>query len=215
MTSLALKTIDFSKTETGSKKFELSEVLDLESPKSVAYVVRWQLAKRRSGSAKTKTMAEISGTTAKPHKQKGTGRARQGSKRSVQFVGGRTCHGPMPRSFDFSMPKKIVKKALADILKLKLRENKVSLFADFGSEIKTAKISDTLEKNKFSSTLIVFDGSKKENQALVKSVRNLKNVKALDSKAINVYDILSFDHLLFDNSSFENNILNNFGGASK
>lgn len=215
MTSLDFKTIDFSKTETGSKKFDLSEALDLESPKSVAYVVRWQLAKRRSGSAKTKTMAEISGTTAKPHKQKGTGRARQGSKRSVQFVGGRTCHGPMPRSFDFSMPKKIVKKALADILKLKLRENKISLFADFGSEIKTTKISDTLEKNKFSSALIVFDGSKNENQALVKSVRNLKNVKALDSRAINVYDILSFEHLLFDNSSFENNILNNFGGASK
>jgi large subunit ribosomal protein L4 len=215
MTSLALKTIDFSKTETGSKKFDLSEVLDLESPKSVAYVVRWQLAKRRSGSAKTKTMAEISGTTAKPHKQKGTGRARQGSKRSVQFVGGRTCHGPMPRSFDFSMPKKIVKKALADVLKLKLRENKISLFADFGSEIKTTKISNTLEKNNFSSALIVFDGSKKENQALVKSVKNLKNVKALDSKAINVYDILSFEHLLFDNSSFEINILNNFGGASK
>lgn len=214
MTSIILKTIDFSQAETGSKNFDLSSDFELESPKSVAYVVRWQLAKRRSGSAKTKTMAEISGTTAKPHKQKGTGRARQGSRRSVQFVGGRTCHGPMPRSFDFSMPKKIVKKALADVLKLKLRENKISLFADFGSEIKTTKISNGLEKNNFSSALIVFDGSKKENQALVKSVKNLKNVKALDSRAINVYDILSFDHLLFDNSSFESNILNNFGGAS-
>ena len=149
-------------------------------------------------------MAEISGTTAKPHKQKGTGRARQGSKRSVQFVGGRTCHGPMPRSFDFSMPKKIVKKALADVLRMKLKENKVSLFSDFGSEIKTSKISETLAKNSFVSTLIIHDGS---NAALTKSAKNLKNVKTLDAKALNVYDILSFDHLMVDSKVFENNIL--------
>ena len=110
MTSLTLKTIDFSKDTSGSKKVEVSSALEIESAKSVAYVVRWQLASRRSGSAKVKAMSEISGTTAKPWKQKGTGRARQGSRRSVQFVGGRTCHGPTPRSFDFSMPKKIVKK---------------------------------------------------------------------------------------------------------
>jgi large subunit ribosomal protein L4 len=203
MTSLNLKTIDFGKEQVGSKKIDVA-ALEIESAKSVAYVVRWQLAARRSGSAKTKTMAEISGTTAKPYKQKGTGRARQGSKRSVQFVGGRTCHGPNPRSFDFSMPKKIVKKALSDVLRLKLKEDKISLFSDFGSEVKTSKISSTLEKNKFASALIIHDGS---NAALVKSAKNLKNVKALDAKAINVYDILSFDHLVIDSKVFEKNIL--------
>jgi large subunit ribosomal protein L4 len=71
MISLTVKTLDFSKDSLGSKKIELPTSLDIESAKSVAYVVRWQLAKRRSGSAKTKTMAEISGTTAKPYKQKG------------------------------------------------------------------------------------------------------------------------------------------------
>ena len=106
MTSLTIKTIDFGKTTLGSKSIDVASTLEIKSAKSVSYVVRWQLARRRSGSAKTKTMAEISGTTAKPWKQKGTGRARQGSRRSVQFVGGRTCHGPTLRSFDFSMPKK-------------------------------------------------------------------------------------------------------------
>lgn len=203
MTSLTLKTIDFGKGSVGSKQVNVASELTIDSAKSVAYVVRWQLAARRSGSAKTKAMDEISGTTAKPWKQKGTGRARQGSRRSVQFVGGRTCHGPMPRSFDFSMPKKIVKVALADVLKLKLKENKVALFSDFGSEIKTAKISSALSKNKVPSALIVHDGS----VALAKSAKNLKNVKALDAKALNVYDILSFDHILVADKVFENKIL--------
>jgi large subunit ribosomal protein L4 len=204
MTSLTLKTIDFGKEQVGSKKVDLASPLEIESAKSVAYVLRWQLAARRAGSAKTKTMAEISGTTAKPWKQKGTGRARQGSRRSVQWVGGRTCHGPMPRSFDFSMPKKIVKKALADVLKLKLKENKVALFSDFGTEIKTAKIGSTLEKNNFTSALIVHDGT---NAALIKSAKNLKNIKALDAKAINVYDILHFDNLVVEDKIFEQKIL--------
>ncbi|MDX2083297.1 MAG: 50S ribosomal protein L4 [Rickettsiales bacterium] len=205
MTSLTLKKIDFSGKDASQEQVEIASGLDLQSPKSVAYVVRWQLAKRRSGSAKTKTMAEISGTTAKPYKQKGTGNARQGSKRSVQFVGGRTCHGPMPRSFDFSMPKKIVKVALADVLKLKLKENKLSLFSsDFDSKIKTSQINASLKKNQVESALILFNSASKNNEFLARSVRNLKNVKALKADAINVYDILSFDHLVVDNTIFEN-----------
>jgi len=203
MASVTLKTIDFSKGTVGSKKVDVTS-LDVESAKSVAFVVRWQLARRRAGSAKTKTMAEISGTTAKPHKQKGTGRARQGSRRSVQFVGGRTCHGPMPRSFDFTMPKKIVSIALSDAIKLKLKENKIAVFSDFGAEVKTSKIGNTLEKNKVPSALILHDGS---NAALVKSARNLKDVKAIDAKAINVYDLLNFDHILVEEKVFESKIL--------
>lgn len=203
MTSLTLKTIDFTQGTIGSKTVDVAS-LDIESAKSVAYVVRWQLARRRAGSAKTKTMAEISGTTAKPHKQKGTGRARQGSRRSVQFVGGRTCHGPMPRSFDFTMPSKIISVALADAIKFKLSENKIAIFSNFGAEVKTSKIGTTLAKNNVPSALILHDGS---NAALVKSARNLKDVKAIDAKAINVYDILNFDHILVEDKVFESKIL--------
>jgi len=204
MTSLTIKTIDFGKTTLGSKSIDVASTLEIKSAKSVSYVVRWQLARRRSGSAKTKTMAEISGTTAKPWKQKGTGRARQGSRRSVQFVGGRTCHGPTLRSFDFSMPKKIISIALSDALRFKMKENKIAIFSDFGVEIKTSKISAVLENNKFSSALIVHDGS---NLALIKSAKNLKGVKAIHAKAINVYDILNFDHILVDDKIFESKIL--------
>jgi len=212
MTSIALKTLNFErdadKQDAQTKEFNLSTSLDAESPKSVAYTVRWQLAKRRAGTAKVKTMAEISGTTAKPHKQKGTGTARQGSKRSVQFVGGRTCHGPVPRSFDFSMPKKIVKVALSDALKSKLRDNKVSLFSDVTSDkIKTSKISSILEKGKINSALVIFDGSVKNNVFLARAIKNLKHVKALEIKAINVYDLLKFDQLVVDSKIFENRIL--------
>jgi len=213
MTSLTLKTLNFSTQKLGSQALNLDSNLELDSPKSVAYVVRWQLAKRRAGSAKTKTMAEISGTTAKPYKQKGTGNARQGSKRSVQFVGGRTCHGPTLRSFDFSIPKKIVKVALSDVLKLKLREDKVILFSDdFGSEIKTSQINSSLKVNNLSSALILYSGSSKNNEVLARSTRNLKNAKALNATAINVYDILSFDHLVVDSKIFENAISKNILG---
>jgi large subunit ribosomal protein L4 len=204
MASIAVRIVDFEKDKVDFRNIDLSPAIEVESAKSMAYVVRWQLAGRRSGSAKTKTMAEISGTTAKPHKQKGTGRARQGSKRSVQFVGGRTCHGPMPRSFDFSMPKKIVKKALIDTLRLKLRQDKVVLFSDFNPEVKTSRIGSVLAKNNIISVLIVCHNPR---VSLVKSVRNLKNVKILNARAMNVYDILKFDHLMVDDKVFEKNIL--------
>lgn len=205
MVSLKIKALDFNKDQAQDKEYKISATLDTKDSKTIAYVVRWQLSRKRSGSAKVKSMAEISGTTAKPYKQKGTGRARQGSRRSVQFVGGRTCHGPTPRSFDFSIPKKIAKKALSDVLKLKLTEKKLFTFSDFGSEIKTAKVSKFLTANKLDSVLFVCESS--ESEALLKSAKNLKNVKVLDIKALNVYDIINFDNVLVDSKIFENKLL--------
>ena len=201
MTQLTLPLIDFGKQSVTQEKVTVPFALDTQSPKSVAYVVRWQLARRRSGSAKTKTMAEISGTTAKPHKQKGTGSARQGSKRSVQFVGGRTCHGPMPRSFDFSIPKKIVKIALSDVIKMKLKDGKIILFS--GNSHKTSAINSSVKKANVTSALIISD----KIDSIVKSVRNIKNFKALNAEYINAYDVLSFEHLLVDSKTFESKIL--------
>src|SRR3989338_5934479 len=152
MTSISIKTINFesesSKKDSDSKEFKLATNLVVNHTKTVAYAVRWQLARRRAGTAKVKTMAEISGTTAKPYNQKGTGNARQGSRRSVQFVGGRTCHGPTLRSYDFAMPKKIIKKSLSDAIKMKLKENKFALFADVKADkLKTAEINKILTVN--------------------------------------------------------------------
>lgn len=203
MTAISLKVIDFTAGKSTNKKIEIPS-LELNSAKSVAYVVRWQLARRRSGSAKTKTMAEVSGTTAKPWKQKGTGRARQGSRRSVQFVGGRTCHGPMPRSFDFSIPKKIVSVALSDVIKNKIAEEKLIGFENIPSDIKTSNISIILKKNNFKKVLFIYNDV---NENLEKSVRNIKNVKAIGVKALNVYDILSFDHILVENDLIDSKII--------
>lgn len=210
MSSLKLKIIDFAKQELADKSVEVTSDLEIKSPKSIAYVVRWQLARKRSGSAKIKQMSEISGTTAKPYKQKGTGNARQGSKRSVQFVGGRTCHGPTPRSFDFSIPKKIAKLALADVLRSKLKEEKVIIFSGVDEKIKTSQINAALTKNDLKSVLVVYENDSKNSEFLVRSSRNLKNVKTLNGNALNVYDILSYDYLIVDN-----NVLENIKGALK
>ncbi|GDX36568.1 50S ribosomal protein L4 [Alphaproteobacteria bacterium] len=203
MSAVSLKVLDFNKDSFETKSYNLP-TLEVKSAKSVAYVIRWQLARRRAGSAKTKTMAEVSGTTAKPWKQKGTGRARQGSRRSVQFVGGRTCHGPMPRSFDFTMPKKIIDLALADALRFKIKDNKVAVFEGSPKIVKTNKIYDLLKKNGFEKVLFVYN---EKNENLTKSIRNIKNVKAIEGKALNVYDILNYDHVIVENNLIETKII--------
>jgi len=203
MNEISIKQINFETESIDNKSFHIDSDISFLSAKNISYVVRWQLASRRSGSAKTKTMSEISGTTAKPWKQKGTGRARQGSKRSVQFVGGRTCHGPMPRSFDFSMPKKITKKALADVLTLKIFENKIFTCNLPLVNIKTNKISKFLQKSNLETVLFIVD----KNSTLQKSVKNIKNVKVLHSNALNVYDILNYNNVIVEQNIFEQSIL--------
>jgi large subunit ribosomal protein L4 len=203
MNNIPVKSINFSSEKIENKNINVPDLL-VKSAKSVSYVVRWQLARSRAGTAKTKKMSEISGTTAKPWKQKGTGRARQGSRRSVQFVGGRTCHGPQPRSFDFKMPKKIINKAISDALSNKLIENKLLIFTNFPSKISANKISKILENNKLNKVLFIHNN---DNDIINKSVRNIKNVKAIDSKAINVYDIISHDYLIIDDNLIDSKII--------
>lgn len=198
-----IKQIDFLNNKISEKEFKFQSEIKVESPKNIAYVVRWQLARTRSGSAKTKTMAEISGTTAKPWKQKGTGRARQGSKRSVQFVGGRTCHGPMPRSFDFSIPKNIAKNAKIDAIKYKIINEKIYTYSELSDFVNTNKISKFLTQNNISSLLIIHN----DNSKIIESARNIKNIKLLNHKAINTLDILNYDCLLVENELFSNKIL--------
>lgn len=197
-----LKTIDFANSKVTSEKFDHGQI-EIDSPRSIAYVVGWQRARRRSGTAQTKLMSEISGTTAKPHKQKGTGQARQGSKRSVQFRGGRTCFGPRPRSFDFAMPKKIIKAAVRDALKLKIQENKLVLFSGHDKIAKTAQVTKLLDSNKISNALFLYQTKEVgDKNSLVQFTRNIKNVKALDFKGLNVYDLLNSDFLLLDKNLF-------------
>jgi large subunit ribosomal protein L4 len=204
MKSLTLKNLDLSKNELSYFEANIPSSLEVRNLKSVSYVIRWQLAKRRSGSAKVKTMSEISGTTAKPHKQKGSGRARQGSRRSVQFVGGRTCHGPTPRDFNFSIPKKIIKKALSDAIKTKLIQGKVITFSNHDQITKSSKLNSVLTNNKISKALLVCE---KKDYTLHKFGSNLVNIKMISFNSINIYDIIKFDYLMVDKNTFQKNIL--------
>jgi len=204
MTAISLKIIDFKEAKNNSEEKISIDTKDI-SEASIAYTLNWQRSKRRSGSAKIKQMSEISGTTAKPYKQKGTGHARQGSKRSVQFVGGRTCFGPTPRSFDYSLPKKIAQKAVVDALKVKIFQKEVILADNIiAKDIKTSFVNKALETNKINSVLFLYDGTQEVAVNLVKAVRNIKNAKSLDIKAINVYDLLKYKFVILDKSLFEN-----------
>ena len=157
-------------------------------------VVKMQLASRRSGTASTKTRSDVSGGGKKPFRQKGTGRARAGSSRSPVWRTGGTVFGPHPRDYSFSVPKKIRKKALISALSLKFKENKMIILKDFPMEKISArgfqKVVDLFDLKK---ALFVLDDN---NEILMNSSRNIKNVKMIRSEGINVYDVLNHEHLI-------------------
>ena len=158
-------------------------------------MVRWQLAKAQSGTHSTKGISAIRGTTAKPHRQKGTGSARAGSKRSPQFRGGAVIFGPVPRSHAHDLPKKVRKLALKTMLSSKLAEGKLLIIDDASvQEAKTSKLNEKLKIAGWNSVLIISAGEGDEN--LKRAVSNLKHVDILPQVGANVYDILRHDNIL-------------------
>ena len=170
-------------------------VFGAEVNEAIIYdVVKMQLASRRSGTASTKTRSDVSGGGKKPWRQKGTGRARAGTTRSPIWRGGGIVFGPHPRDYSYSIPKKVRKKAIISALSMKFKENKMLILKDFPME----KISTRIFKGVFDlfslkKALFVLDDN---NAVLLKSSRNLKNVKMIRSEGINVYDILNHEHLI-------------------
>ncbi len=163
------------------------------------YVVNWQLANRRSGTASTKTRGEVSGGGRKPWRQKHTGRARQGSIRAPQWRKGAVIFGPRPRDWSYSIPKKVRREALKGALSLKYRDGNLLILKDFNlSEIKTKQVVNFLKKFGLSRALVVING---DNENLQKSARNLKEVKVLKSEGLNVYDLLRFNTLVMTEDS--------------
>jgi large subunit ribosomal protein L4 len=161
----------------------------------LARVVNWQLAKRRSGTHKTKGISEIQGTTRKPYKQKGTGRARQGSLRSPQFRGGARIFGPVVRSHAFDLQKKVRRLGLKTALSAKQSEGKLSVIeAARVAEPKTRTLRTRLAALGWDSVLII-DGPTVD-QGLARAARNLPRVDVLPQQGANVYDILRRDRLV-------------------
>ena len=157
-------------------------------------IVRMQLANRRSGNACTKTRVEVNGSSVKPYKQKGTGRARSGSKRSPLWRGGGVSHGPTPRDYSIKLSKKIRRLALRMALSARVDEKNLKVIDNFDlDEIKTKKFVSVMRNFDINNALVVIDGN---NLFLEKSARNVKGFKVLSTLGLNVYDVLHHEHLV-------------------
>ena len=164
-------------------------------PDILARVVAWQLAKRRAGTHKTKGVSEISGTTKKPYKQKGTGRARQGSLRSPQFRGGAVIFGPVVRSHAFDLQKKVRRLGLKTALSAKQAEGKLVVIDTATlDQAKTKALKARFAALGWESVLII-DGSTVD-QGFARAAHNLPKVDVLPQQGANVYDILRRDTLV-------------------
>jgi len=161
----------------------------------LARMVQWQLAKRRAGTHKTKGISDISGTTKKPWKQKGTGRARQGSLRSPQFRGGAVIFGPVVRSHEYGLQKKVRRLALKTALSAKQAEGKlVVLDSAKVKDAKTSALAKSFAKLGLASALII-DGATVD-ESFARAARNLPGIDVLPQQGANVYDIMRRDTLV-------------------
>ncbi|MDD9992223.1 MAG: 50S ribosomal protein L4 [Rhodospirillales bacterium] len=171
-------------------------------PDLMQRTVRWQLAKRRAGTHKTKSVAEIRGSTRKPFKQKGTGRARQGTRRAPHHRGGVAIFGPQLRDHAHKLPKKVRKLALKSALSSKQADGKLSIVEslDLGSA-KTRGLANRIARLGWSSALVI-DGDEVD-AGFAQAARNLTEVQVLPQLGANVYDILRRDHLVLTRSAVE------------
>lgn len=165
-------------------------------------MVRYQLAKRQAGTHKVKGRGEISATTAKMFKQKGTGRARHGSRKVPQFRGGGRAHGPVVRSHAIDLPKKVRALALRHALSSKVKANELIVIENTEAKTpKTKELAGAFEKLGLSNVLVI-DGAQ-VNENFAKAASNMINVDVLPVQGINVYDILRRQKLVLTKAAVE------------
>jgi large subunit ribosomal protein L4 len=165
--------------------------------------VRRQLAKRRAGTHSTKNRAAVSGGGAKPWRQKGTGRARQGTTRAPQWQGGGSVFGPVPRSYAHSLNKKMRRAALRGALSMRLAEGAITVVDDLGVEgYSTKRVNEVLAQLSLAGerVLIVIDA---ENAFVERSARNIPKVNVLRVAGLNVMDVLRHTKLLLTRSAVD------------
>ena len=172
--------------------------VELPEPKEAVLheVVSWQLSKRRRGTAQAKTRAEVVGSTAKIYPQKGTGRARHGSRKAPIFVGGGKAFGPRTRSYGYTLPKKVRRLGLQMALAARANEGKLMLVEQFDIGGKTKEFVSWAKDNGFDGKermLLVTD-----NELARRAARNLPWADVMPRSGLNVYDILRCDHLVVD-----------------
>ena len=161
-----------------------------------------QLANKRQGTQSTKTKSEVRGGGRKPWRQKGTGRARQGSIRSAQWIKGGIVLGPKPRSYRYTLPKKVKRIALKSALTSKVSANEILVLDNLTLEaIKTKAMVGVLNSLKVDSSALIVIGSK--NDIIAKSARNIPGVKTALVNTINVFDILKYDKFIITKDAVE------------
>ena len=172
-----------------------------ELPDLIHQYIRYQNAKSRQGSHKTKSRSEVNGRSKKPFSQKGTGNARQGSNKPPNFRGGATSMGPVNRDYSFSLNKKEKKLALKSALSIKFNEDKIIIIDKFETNsLKTKQLFSDLKKFNFNSALFIYSETDlNKNFRLASS--NIPKISMLNHKGINVKDIISYDKIFIEEKS--------------
>jgi len=177
-------------------------IFDIEiNEHAVHMAVVQYLANQRQGTKSTKTRAEVRGGGRKPWRQKGTGRARQGSTRSPQWTGGGVVFAPKPRDFSFKLNKKLKRLALKSVLTDKVKQGNLVVLESLDlPEIKTKAMVNVCSSLALNKALIVMDGS---NTNIMMSARNIPTIKTAGVNTINVYDILNHESLVVTKAAIE------------
>ncbi len=181
---------------------ELADEIFGAAPRAdiMARVVHWQQSRRRAGTHKTKGLSEVSGTTKKPYRQKGTGNARQGSLRAPQFRTGGVVHGPVVRDHGYDLPKKVRRLGLISALSQKQAEGKLVVIDSAGGIEKTRDLNAKLRVLGWTSALIV-DAA--VDPRFLRASRNILGLDVLPTVGANVYDILRHDLLVVTSAGLE------------
>jgi large subunit ribosomal protein L4 len=181
---------------------ELPDDLFAAKPRAdiMARVVHWQLAKRRAGTHSTKGMNDVSGTTRKPYRQKGTGNARQGSLRAPQFRKGGIVHGPIPRSHEYSLNKKVRRLGLISALSQKQADGKLVVLDAASGAAKTGELAKKLRALGWTSVLVVDHAV---DVGFLRASRKIPGIDVLPTVGANVYDILNHDMLAITTAGVE------------
>lgn len=188
-------------TENG--QIELNDaIFGIEPNESVVFdAVIMQRASMRQGTHAVKNRSQVRGGGRKPWRQKGTGRARQGSIRSPQWVGGGVVFGPTPRSYAYKLPKKVRRLAIRSALSMKAAEDQIKVIEGLAFEApKTKAFKEILTNLNLGKTLVVLEG---DNDNAYLSARNLPNVKVIDERNVNVLDVVNYDTILITKQALE------------
>jgi large subunit ribosomal protein L4 len=191
--------VDIKNKEIGKFDLNIDDNVEINR-KAISQVVKWQLSKRRSGTAATKNRAMVNASNKKPFKQKGTGNARAGSRTSPIWRGGGVIFGPSPKDWSINVPKKIKKLALLHSVLYKIKQETITVVDTI--ELKTHKTKDLitlLKPFKLSDKLLIVSDTESENINLAS--RNIEKLKLIKSEGVNVYDLLNYKSILIDKST--------------